>query len=179
MSDLEPLPQRTPKRTLPDRLRRASLADAAGGFDGLSELGWLRLTGGGRDAAALAWDRGMLARVPVGYAWDVVRFSRHEGIQVLRQLRTLGITIGPVLQQRSHIKVFVPTGSVDDWDLPGAFVLRHADHVDVPHPAVVSPHSCDGCSWITPPRNDLALTDGADLYGAFAAVRATSTYEGR
>ncbi|MCX4705632.1 hypothetical protein [Streptomyces sp. NBC_01373] len=170
MSQLESPTPRTPRHTPAQAERRAELADAASGFDGFPAIKWLRATGVDESETVDRWIGGRLAPLPVGVTWDVVLLPHREGWRVWQQLQMLDVKTGPMLLTNKHMAVFVPTGSADDWDLPGARVLKLGDTVEVPHPSVAAPRTQAAYSWVVPPLNEPVLTDCDDLYGAYAAV---------
>ncbi|MFI6465651.1 hypothetical protein [Streptomyces sp. NPDC050538] len=170
-------PQGAPTgRSTQDKIRRAVIAEAAGGFDGFVPLNWVRDSGASVTATLAQWDQGALAEVPAGAGWDVVRMDRPRGWRTVTALRTAGVAIGPVLHTEEHVDVFVPKGSVEDWDQDGATVLEAGEVLLVPPPVVVAPHTLRARSWIVPPGT--LLTDGTALYEAFAAAGASMALDG-
>lgn len=177
MTTNETPPQGAPTgRSTQDRIRRAAIAEAAGGFDGFTPLDWVRHSGASVTATLALWDQGALAGVPAGRGWDVVRMDRPRGWRTVQALRTAGVEIGPVLHAEGHVDVFVPKGSVEGWDQDGANVVEAGEVLLVPPPAVVAPHTLGARSWIVPPRT--SLTDGTALYEAFAAAGASIALDG-
>lgn len=177
MTTNKALPHRAPDRTT-DKVSRAKLALNAGGFDGFKPLAWSKNTGARVLEALRAWDPGELAAVPVGRSWDVLRMERSHGWRTVEALRTAGADIGPVLHSPgTHIDVLVPIGSLNGWDQRGAAPLPLNDMLLVPHPAVVSPETVRGRSWLIPPMGS-TLTDGCALYEAYASAGASVITEG-
>lgn len=140
-------------------------------------LGWITTAGASLDSSLVSWDRGELAPLPVGKAWDVVRLPHRPGWRVVQHLQVLDVTTGPVLLTDKGIAFLVPPGSADDWDLPGADVFKAGAELQVPHPSVTAPHTLRAHSWIVPPQPGpvLALADADDLYGGYATVCAEQT----
>lgn len=171
MSENNRMPERTP-RSPQEQIRRADLADAAAGVDSFVPLQWLKGTGASIVDALMAWDKGELAVVPAGHGWDVVRMPRPLGWRTVQHLRESGSIVGPVLHNETHVEVLVPTGSVADWDLPGATVVTAGNTILVPHPSIVAPRTQNSRTWIVPPSGTI-LTDGNELYGSYAAALAT------
>jgi hypothetical protein len=164
------------RRTAQDRVRRAHLADVAGGFDGLMPVDWIRDSGASVSRTLMQWDQGQLAELPAGIAWDVVRMGRHRGWRTVTALRTATAAVGPVLHTEQHVEVLVPLGSVTDWDQDGATVLGQGEMIALPPPAIVAPHTLNARSWVVPPGTP--LTDGTALYEAYAAAGASLAMEG-
>lgn len=156
-------------RTLPDHIRRASLADAALGVDAYAPLDWLAGAAPRTDALT-AWADGKLVDVPLGVAFDAVRLPLTPGWPTITYLRQMAAAVGPVLHTVAGVEVLVPVGSADGWDLPDCQVRGAGETARFPHPAVVAPHTRNGCTWIAAPRDELVLTDASDLYGAYAAA---------
>ncbi|MFI1607869.1 hypothetical protein ACH4YN_38145 [Streptomyces griseofuscus] len=163
-------------RTTQDRIRRAAISEAAGGFDGFVPLNWIRDSGASVSATLAHWDQRDLAELPAGMGWDVVRMDRPRGWRTVQALRTAGAVVGPVLHSEGHVDVLVPKGSVDGWDQDGATVVEPGEPLLVPPPAVVAPHTLQARSWIVPPGEP--LTDGTALYEAFAAAGASMALDG-
>lgn len=178
MTTNEALPQRPPTRSTQDRIRRAALADAASGCDGLVALEWIKGTGVGIPQLLMTWGQGKLAEVPSGKAWDAIRMERPQGWRTVRAMRTVGASLGPVLHSESHVYVLVPVGSLADWDQDGASVLGRGEALLVPHPGIVAPCTQHARSWVVPPKGT-TLTDALDLYEAYAAAGASMAMEGR
>ncbi|GAA3527993.1 hypothetical protein [Streptomyces osmaniensis] len=177
MTTNEALPQSAPTgRTTQDHIRRAHIAEAAGGFDGFVSLDWIRDSGASVSQTLALWDQGQLAELPAGKGWDVVRMERSHGWRTVTALRTAGVTVGPVLHTEASVDALVPLGSVADWDQDGATVLAEGELLQVPPPAVVVPHTLNARSWIEPPRS--TLTDGMALYEAFASASASMAMDG-
>jgi hypothetical protein len=171
------LPQSAPTgRTTQDHIRRAHLAEAAGGFDGFVSVDWIRNSGASVSQTLALWDQGQLAEVPAGKGWDVVRMQRQHGWRTVTALKTAEVEIGPVLHTEAHVEVLVPLGSVAEWDQDGATVLDEGELLQVPPPAVVAPHTLNARSWIVPPGT--TLTDGTALYEAFASASASMAMDG-
>lgn len=163
-----------PRHTPGERVRRAMLADgAANGLAGVLPLDWIGHSGASVADTLITWDRGELAELTTGRAWDIVQFPRPAGWETIRHLRALGILLGPVLHEQHHVDVFVAPGAAADWDLEGAAVMPAGEQISVPHPGIVAPHTMRARTWIVPPRGDGWLTDACDLYGAYAAALAT------
>lgn len=139
-------------------------------------LDWIRDSGASVTQTLTRWAEGGLAALPVGKGWDVVRMDRPHGWRTVQALRNAGAKIGPVLHNADHVDVFVPAGSVEDWDQPGARVLAKGDRLHVPPPAVVAPHTLLTRSWIVAPGT--TLTDGTALYEAYAAASASMAMDG-
>ncbi|MGW7197564.1 hypothetical protein [Streptomyces chryseus] len=177
MTTNEALPQREqPRRTTQDRIRRAQIAEAAGGFDGLMPVDWIRDSGASVSQTLALWDQGQLAELPAGKGWDVVRMDRSRGWRTVTALRTADVTIGPVLHTEAYVEVLVPLGSAAGWDQDGASVVAEGELLQVPPPAVVVPHTLRARSWIVPPGR--TLTDGMALYEAFASAGASMAMDG-
>ncbi|SDL43376.1 hypothetical protein [Streptomyces indicus] len=156
-----------PRRTPGDRVRRAQLNDAASGFDGFAPISWIKRSGAIASEVLLAWQDGKLAEVPAGNAWDAVRLPPGTGSAAFQQLRASGSPLGPVLKTPDAFVFLVPVGAASDWNLPGVSVLGRGETLRVPHPVMTGPHERDGCSWHHALRDDDALTDADDLYGAY------------
>lgn len=137
---------------------------------------WISESGASVSQTLARWAEGLLAELPVGKGWDVVRMDPPHGWRTVRALHNAGVAIGPVLHNADHVDVFVPTGSVEDWDQEGASVVGAGSMVHVPPPAVVAPHTLLARSWIVPPS--ATLTDGTALYEAFAAASASMAMDG-
>ncbi|MEU0069767.1 hypothetical protein ABZ027_09545 [Streptomyces sp. NPDC006332] len=74
-----------------------------------------------RDAlrrAPLVNDVPGLRLLKVGDGWDVVRTSAGIGLLALAYLRFIGTSVGPVLYDRPHQRLYyaVPTGTAASWD---------------------------------------------------------------
>lgn len=164
------------RRTPQDRIRRANLADAAGGFDGLMSVDWIRDSGASVSRTLMLWDQGQLAELPAGIGWDVVRMGRHRGWRTVTALRTAGAAVGPVLHTATHVEVLVPLGSVGDWDQDGATVVDQGEMIALPPPAIVAPHTLNARSWVVAPGPP--LTDATALYEAYAAAGASLAMDG-
>ncbi|MFE2747298.1 hypothetical protein ACFXKX_23720 [Streptomyces scopuliridis] len=177
MSKPESLPRRQ-AHTTNDDIRQASLADAPADFDGFPAVDWVRDTGASVSDTLMKWENGRLAELPVGRAWDVIRLPHPEAWEVVRHLRAIETPVGPVLHYLTYVDFLVPVGSAENFDLPGADVLREGELLLAPHPAVVAPHTQDAMSWLFAPRAESILTDPADLYGAYAAAIAVMDARG-
>lgn len=173
MTRTEPRQRHTPPRPAGDHIRRAAIADAALGVDPYPPLDWLAGTGVNVADALSTWADAKLLDVPAGRAFDVVRMPLTPGWDSIRHLRSMGAAVGPILHTLRGVEALVRTGSAAGWDLPGAHVLTADEIVNVPHPSVVAPHTANARSWAVAPRNDPTWTDGADLYGAYAAALVT------
>ncbi|MFB7594275.1 hypothetical protein [Streptomyces sp. NPDC056160] len=138
---------------------------------------WIRESGASVSQTLARWAEGRLAELPAGQGWDVVRMDRPHGWRTVQALRNAGAEIGPVLHNADHVDVFVPAGSVEDWDQEGARVVAAGAMLHVPPPAVVAPHTLNARSWIVPPS--AAHTDGTALYEAFATASASMAMDGR
>ncbi|WP_406459716.1 hypothetical protein OH768_33580 [Streptomyces sp. NBC_01622] len=177
MTTNDALPQSAPTaRSTQDHIRRAHLAEAAGGFDGFVSLDWIRDSGASVTQTLALWDQGQLAELPTGRGWDVVRMERSRGWRTVTALRTAGVEVGPVLHTEAHVEVLVPLGSAAEWDQDDATVVAEGELLRVPPPAVVVPHTLNARSWIVPPGT--SLTDGTALYEAFAAAGASMAMDG-
>lgn len=173
MSHDAALPQRAPRRTRADRIRRAHLADAASGnYDGYVPLAWIKRTGASVSSVLVAWEDGKLADVPTGKAWDAVRLSCTAGSEAIRQLRTMGVPVGPTLRTPTGVVVLVAAGTANGWNLPTVTILGDGETLRVPHPTMADPHERDGRAWLDVPRDDDVLTDADDLYGAYVTALA-------
>ncbi|MFF2650405.1 hypothetical protein [Streptomyces sp. NPDC058045] len=168
-----PLPRRTPE----DRIRRATVADGASSFDGFPPIDWIKDTGAPVSPVLVTWAAGQCAVLPIGICWDVVRLPIDTGSEALRQLHALGSTIGPAIASLDSVEVLVPVHSADAWDLPGCSVLQIGEHLVAPSPLFGAPSGVDGRTWLHRPGADCALTNGDDLYAAFAAALATVSEE--
>lgn len=161
-----PLPRRTPAEVV----RRAQLADGATyGFAGALPLDWISHSGASVADTLIAWERGDLADLPAGRSWDIVTLPRRAGWDTVFHLRSSGITLGPVLNAR-EVHYFVAPRSADGWDLPDGELLPAGTLVAVPHPSFVAPRTLEARTWIVPPKGGGCLTDGGDLYRAYAAA---------
>ncbi|MFD3558238.1 hypothetical protein ACFWVU_01000 [Streptomyces sp. NPDC058686] len=179
MTDSKAPSRNSPKRSTPYMNDAANSLYEANPADAYPVIEWIKRTGASVDETLAAWKAGKLAELPVGRAWDVVRIPTFEGWEVVRQLCALRVTLGPVLHTQLGVEVLVPVGSAEDWDCPGSTVLVVGDTIDVPHPAVVPPHTQNARSWISAPRSEPTLTDAADLYGAYLSATATMTRTNR
>lgn len=166
MTHTEPLP----RRTLPDHIRRATIADAAFGIDAFTPLDWLAKTGASAAETLTAWADGKLVDVEAGTAFDVVTMPFTPGWDTIRHLRSMHATLGPILHTPRGVHALVGVGEAAGWDLPESAVMPAGATASFPHPSVVAPHTRNGCSWIVAPRPEPVLTDVADLYGAYAAA---------
>lgn len=160
-----------PRHSTQEHVRRADLADAAAGFQ-LIPLNWIREAGSSATAALAAWNRGDLAEIPVGKAWDVVRMPRALGWKTVTQMCTNDVTVGPTQYSPDGVDVLVPVGSAVAWHLPDTHVLTEGTTVHLPHPAVVAPHTIRAHSWIVSPQDCGPLTDADMLHEAYAAALA-------
>jgi hypothetical protein len=102
MSQHEALPLRIPTRTPFDVARRAALVDAASGFDGCPEnasplLRWITDSGVRVSDVLVCWDRGELAVLPVGRAWDVIRLPGIDGWRAVLRLAAADVASSSVL----------------------------------------------------------------------------------
>jgi hypothetical protein len=147
-------------------------ARPAGGFDGFTALNWVRETGASASAALTAWNRGDLAELPAGRAWDVVRMPRALGWRTITQMRQNGTPVGPVQHTPDGIEVLVPVGSATRLNLPDVTVLPEGAPVRVPHPALVAPHTQHGHTWIISPQECGPLTHTDLLHEAYVATLA-------
>lgn len=161
-----------PRRTPGDRVRRAQLSEAAGGFEGFAPISWIKRSGARASEVLLAWQDGKLADVPAGKAWDAVRLPGETGSAAFQQLRASGVPLGPVLRTPDGFVFLVAVGTASDWNLPGVSVIGTGETLRVPHPVMTYPHERDGCSWHNALRDDDALTDANDLYGAYVCAAA-------
>jgi hypothetical protein len=137
---------------------------------------WISESGASVTQTLARWDQGKLAQLRAGKGWDVVRMDRPHGWRTVEALRKAGAAIGPVLHNAEHVDVFVPVGSVEDWDQDGATVVVKDATLLVPPPDVVAPHTLLARSWIVPPGT--TLTDGTALYEAFATASASMAMSG-
>lgn len=170
MTPAEALSPCPPSRPSVGDVRRAAIADDTLGVDAFAPVGWLAGSGTNVADALIAWADAKLIEVKAGGAFDVVRMKHTPGLEAIRHLLTVRAAVGPVLKASYGVDILVPAGHAADWDLPGADALPPGAAVGFPHPAVVSPHECNARSWLVTPRDERALTDGADLYGAYAAA---------
>ncbi|GAA2442006.1 hypothetical protein [Streptomyces macrosporus] len=170
---LTPSPHRTgfvPRQAGPlsHRADRAPAAPAEAAGNGLP-LNWLHPTG--RVSAVLsAWERGVLAEVPTGIAWDVVRVPADLAQETVQRLRDAGAPVGPVLSAPLGAEFFVALGSADGWDVTGGRVLPYGTLVLMPPPNTVEPRRVGDRRWIVGPTD--RLPQGADLRDAYAEARA-------
>lgn len=116
------------------------------------------------------WDRGALAPVPVGRAWDVVRVQKHLGWRTVQRLQTLGVGVGPVLLTETHMGFFVPVGTAASWKAPSTGVLTDGDFISAPDPAVQAPLTMRCRTWVVAPESDVSLNDPAALLEAYLAA---------
>lgn len=168
MTDSEALPERTPQ-SADSQIGHARLA---AGFNGFTPLNWVRDAGVSASAALAAWDRGDLAAIPAGTAWDVVRMPRALGWRTVTQMRQHGTPVGPVQHTPEGVEVFVPVGSAARWRLPDSRALAEGELVQVPHPSVVAPNTQRAHTWIISPRECRPLTDADLLHEAYEATLA-------
>lgn len=171
MTDSEALPNHTPQPA-GGVIEGAIAEHAAGGFHGFTPLNWIRQTGVSATGALAAWDRGDLAELPVGKAWDVVRVQRALGWKAVARLRADEVAVGPVQHTPDGVDVLVPVGSAAAWNLPDTRVLIEGATIAVPHPSIVAPHTLRAHSWIVSPQDCGQLTAADMLYDAYAAVLA-------
>ncbi|WP_344629525.1 hypothetical protein [Streptomyces glaucosporus] len=130
---------------------------------------WLRPTG--RVPAVLsAWERGVLAEVPTGIAWDVVRVPAGLARETVQRLRDSGAPVGPVLLAPLGAEFFVAPGSADGWDVTGGSVLGRGTLVLMPPPDAVGSRRVGERGWLVGPSD--RLPRGADLRDAYAEARA-------
>lgn len=120
--------------------------------------------------ALAAWDRGDLAPVPAGIAWDVVRMPQRIGWRTIHHLRADGALLGPVLHTATHVEALVPPETARSWCAPQATTLSRGDFIAAPDPAVVAPLTVRTRSWIVAPTAPLLLTDPAELLSAYTAA---------
>ncbi|WP_282795195.1 hypothetical protein [Streptomyces sp. CC224B] len=130
------------------------------------------LTGARADVrrALAAWDRGDLAPVPAGVAWDVVRMPQRVGWRTVHRLRADGALLGPVLHTVTHVEALVPADTARSWYAPQTTTLARGDFVSAPDPAVVAPLTARTRSWIVAPTAPLFLTDPDELRAAYLAA---------
>lgn len=170
MTSAKPLPRPTSSRPVGDHIRRAAIADAALGVTPYAPLDWL-VGSGVNDADALTtWADAKLVETRAGHAFDVVEMPRTPGWDAIRHLRAMRAPVGPILHTAAGVLALVRVGSLTGWDLPDSRVLAVDEVIGVPHPSVVAPHTVHARTWVVPPRDELVLTDAADLYGAYAAA---------
>lgn len=161
-----------PKRTDEDKSKRAEPPSATDGFDAYLPVDWVRRTGANVSDALIAWDCNKLVELPVGIAWDVVQLPRVEGWETIRDMQEQGARLGPILHTQAGIEVFVSVGSAAEWQEPGATVKRSGTTIEVPHPAVIVPHTSNARSWIvTPHGTDPVLTNADTLRVSYEAAR--------
>ncbi|MEI5098699.1 hypothetical protein RB200_08555 [Streptomyces sp. PmtG] len=134
-------------------------------------VAWLVAAKADVRGALAAWDRGDLAPVPVGVAWDVVRLPRRIGWRAVRRLRAEDSPLGPVLHTATHIEVLVPRGTARSWCAPPATTLSRGDVIAAPAPGVVAPLTLRTRSWIVAPTAPLTLTDPAALLAAYSTAQ--------
>ena len=161
----------TTPRTSGQRVRRAMIADAAEGLRSLS-LSWLADTGR-TDAALAAWARGVLAEVPVGLAWDVLRVPYEHGPELVLELRTAKVPLGPVLSGPSGVEFLVERETSKAWAPSGTELLPQESLLLCPHPSMTDPWSCNRRCWLVTPTE--ALTRVADLCAAYEAATALAS----
>ncbi|MCT9140339.1 hypothetical protein [Streptomyces violarus] len=147
-------------------------ARTVGGFNGFTPLNWVRGTGVSASAAMAAWDRGDLAELPAGRAWDVVHMPRAYGWRTVTQMRQNGTPVGPVQHTPDGVEVLVPVGSAARLQLPDVAVLSEGALVRVPHPALVAPRTQHGHTWIISPQECGPLTATDLLHEAYVATLA-------
>ncbi|WP_051717133.1 hypothetical protein [Streptomyces megasporus] len=132
-------------------------------------LGWLHPTG--RVPAVLsAWERGVLAEVPTGIAWDVVRVPNALAHDTVQRLRDSGAPVGPVLSAPLGAEFFVARGSADGWDVAGGLVLTRGTLVLLPPPNTAGSPRVGERGWIVGPTD--RLPRGEELRDAYAEARA-------
>ncbi|MTE18856.1 hypothetical protein F0L17_06840 [Streptomyces sp. TRM43335] len=141
--------------------------DLRPGTDGDSPAtGWLRPTG--RVPAVLsAWGHGVLAEVPTGIAWDVVRVPSELGPDTVRRLRATRAPLGPVLTTPLGTDFVVAPGSADGWAVTGTSVLGRGTLVLLPPPETVEPRRVGSRGWLVAPDGRGTLTRAADLRDAY------------
>lgn len=149
---------------------RAAGAVASGAADGRPPVDWLSPTG--RLPAVLsAWGRGVLAEVPAGIAWDVVRLPAKLAHETVQRLRAAGAPLGPVLSAPLGAEFFVAAGSADGWDVAEGTVLPYGTLVLMPDPGVTGSRRIGDRGWLVAPAGQ-PLPRGADLRDAYAEARA-------
>ncbi len=133
-------------------------------------VAWLQGCGALLREVLAEWDRGALAPVPVGRAWDVVRAQKHLGWRTVQRLQTLGVDVGPVLLTETHMGFLVPVGTAASWKAPATGVLTDGDFMSAPDPAVQAPLTTRRRTWVVAPDSYVSLTDPAALREAYLAV---------
>jgi hypothetical protein len=154
-------------------IRRSELHAAAAGA-AASPLQWATDSGASVIATLAAWDRGELADMATGHAWDAVRLPRSLGWRTIERMQQAGTPVGPAQHTPDGVEVLVPVGSAAGWRLPDCEVLTDGAPLRVPHPAVVAPITQYAHSWIVSPQDGGPLTDADLLHGAYAAALAES-----
>ncbi|MEV0505278.1 hypothetical protein AB0I84_47950 [Streptomyces spectabilis] len=130
-------------------------------------LTWLTEAKADVRGALAAWDRGDLAPIPVGHAWDVVRLPQRLGWLTIRRLRATHALLGPVLHTETHVLVLIPPGAAGSWAAPQATTLVRGDYIAAPDPATTAPLTLRARSWIVAPTAPLLLTDPGALHTAY------------
>ncbi|GHE98682.1 hypothetical protein GCM10018785_73300 [Streptomyces longispororuber] len=120
--------------------------------------------------ALAEWERGDLAPVPAGVAWDVVRVPQRTGWRTVHRLRADGTLLGPVLHTVTHVEVLVPAGTARFWCAPRTTTLSRGEFVAAPDPAVIAPLTARTRSWIVAPTAPLVLTDPDELRAAYLSA---------
>ncbi|MEU7646780.1 hypothetical protein [Streptomyces huasconensis] len=133
-------------------------------------VAWLQGCGAHLREVLAEWDRGALAPVPVGHAWEVVRMEKHLGWRTVQRLQTVGAGVGPVLLTGTHMGFLVPVGTAASWNAPNTGVLADGDFLSAPDPAVVAPLTNRCRTWVIAPDSYVSLNDPVALLEAYLAA---------
>ena len=126
---------------------------------------WLQGTKCNVPRVLALWDKGVLADVPAGHDWDIVRLPQTAGLAALSVIHGRGHPVGPVMltSYRHTVDVLVDAGAAARWKLPGTFAFGHGSALHCPHPDVVVPWSVGGSTWLVPPDGTGTVTDADEL----------------
>ncbi|MEU5976412.1 hypothetical protein [Streptomyces sp. NPDC047315] len=91
--------------------------------------------------------------VEAGVDWDVVRVSRHLGLQALDRLDPGSLVVAPSRPDPA-LHFFVVAGSTYDWHVAQTSALRRAAFVLIPPADRLHP---PGPYWLVPPGADGAI----------------------
>jgi hypothetical protein len=114
-----------------------------------------------------------IADIPAGRLFDILRVTRQSGEHALKELRSSGAAIGPVLlcSPRVTVEFLVPPGTAAEWaPLPRTTCVGTGSTLRCPTAYVVPPAAYSGRTWLIPPTGDGILTS-PDLLRALIEVQ--------
>ncbi|MFE0898463.1 hypothetical protein ACFW3W_21530, partial [Streptomyces smyrnaeus] len=144
----------------------------------------LRLTGG-VDINQDSWPRGVLAEVPAGLGFDVLRVPGAVAEDAARRMRAAGRRVGPVVLGPLGGEFLLECGSAPRWYAPRSQFLLRGTLVLLPPPTVCLPELVGARGWLVPPTHHPAdapagegvTTGGALLEPFLDAVKAAEDAE--